>query len=133
MYAIAHYMYGKIDELISNYPDEKWNTAVKLRNATNDSLFYISQAVGSRETDATVYEWNNACKNLFSLQSMYLFAAKQNFLELEPEMIVRLDTLIATADTEIAAAKKAVERKDKEGLEPWMEKFRIWQKINNKD
>lgn len=36
---LVEYDYGKIDELIDNFPDEKWATAPKLRNSANDSLF----------------------------------------------------------------------------------------------
>ncbi len=92
-YEIVEHIYSKIDDLITNFPDEQWNIASKLRNAASDSLFCVSQAVGNAP-EMSEYDWNNARKNIFSLQSMYIFATKQKFIELEPEIIVKLDKLL---------------------------------------
>jgi hypothetical protein len=130
-YAIAGYMYDKIYELIANFPDEQWTTASKLRNSANDSLFYISQAIGSAAPEVSKYDWSNARKNLFSLQSMYTFAGRQKFLELEPEIVVRIDALLGEIDKRIVSSNMEAKKKDKEDLEPWLEKYRLWQKIQD--
>lgn len=131
VYALVEHIYGKIEELIANFPDEQWATASKLRNSANDSLFYISQAIGSAAPEINQYDWNNARKNLFSLQSMYTFAAKQKFLELEPEIIVKIDGLLEEINKKIAITKKEAQKKNKEELEPWLEKYRLWQKMQD--
>jgi len=102
-YEIAQYVYVKLEELADNYPDEKWSTVIKLRSSAVDSIFYVSQAVGSMESDATIYDWNNARKNLFALQTIYLFVTKQKMLDIEPDLIVKIDKLISRIGTVAAA------------------------------
>lgn len=131
VFALAQAVYGKINELVADFPDEQWASASKLRNAANDSLFYVSQAVGNATPETSLYDWNNARKNLFSLQAMYTFAAKQKFFELEPEVIVAIDGLLAEIDVKIRQSKQAVVQRDKEELEPWLEKYRIWQEMQS--
>lgn len=104
---IVDAVYGQLDKLIKDFPEEKWASASKLRNAANDCLYYISQAVGNALIETSSYDWSNARKHLFSLQSMYIFATKQKFLTIEPELIVRIDKLIQQIDTSIAAANAA--------------------------
>ena len=120
-------IYDKIDDLIAHFPSEEWTTASKLRNSANDSLFYTSQAVGNVAPEASKYDLSNARKNLFTLQSMYTFATKQKFLELEPELIVRIDWALTEIDKRIAESDKEMKKKNKEELEPWLEKYRLWQ------
>ncbi len=132
VYSLVAHMYGIIDDLLANYPDEQWTTVSKLRNSANDSLFYASQATGSASPESSQYEWNNTRKNLFALQAMYTFAAKQKFFELEPEIIVKIDGLLEQVDKKIALSKKAHEAKNKEELEPWLEKYRLWQQMQDK-
>ena len=129
VYKLVEHIYGKIDDLIANFPNEEWATASKLRNSANDSLFYVSQVVGSAAPEMSKYDLNNARKNLFTLQSMYTFAAKQKFLYLEPELIVEIDKILTEIDKRIKVSDKATEEKNKEELEPWMEKYRLWQKM----
>lgn len=131
-YAIVEFIYSKVDEIVANNPDEKWATATKLRNSANDSMFYVSQAVGSAEANAREYDWNGARKNLFAVQTMYIFATKQKLLELEPEMVVRIDRLIESVDSELIKTKKDTEVKRKKEMEPWLEKYRIWQQMQDK-
>lgn len=126
---IVQHIYIKINEIVDNFPDEKWATASKLRITANDSLFYASQAIGNVSLETSLYDWTNFRKNIFSLQSMYLFAAKQKFTELDPEVIVKIDKIILKIEAKIAESKKEVQNKNKEELEPWLEKYRIWQKL----
>lgn len=124
-------IYDKIDDLIARFPSEEWATASKLRNSANDSLFYTSQAVGSAAPESTKYDLNNARKNLFALQSMYTFASKQKFLDLEPELIVGIDKILAEIDERIAKSNEESKKKNKEELESWLEKYRLWQKVQS--
>lgn len=128
-YEIVEYIYGKIVDLISNFPDEQWNTASKLRNAASDSLFYVSLAVGNISEMSGEYDWNYARKYLFLLQSMYIFATKQKFLELEPEIIVKIDKLLREIEVQIKQSKRKEEERNKKELERWLEKYRLWLKI----
>lgn len=131
VYKIVEHIYSKIDDLIANFPNEEWATASKLRNSANDSLFYVSQAVGGVAPEMGKYDLSNARKNIFSLQSMYIFATKQKFLGLEPELIVELDSILAEIDKRIEDNDKESEKKNKKELEPWLEKYRLWQKMQD--
>jgi len=131
VYKLVRHIYDKIDELIANFPMEEWVTASKLRNSAIDSLFYTSQAVGSVSPETRLYDWSNARKNLFSLQSMYTFATRQKFLEMEPEIIVKIDTMLEEIDIKLAASKKEAKKKNDEEIEPWLEKYRLWQKMQD--
>lgn len=132
VYGVAELIYGRVDQIIAEHPNEQWATASKLRTSANDSLFYVSQAIGSANQEAVEYEWNSARKNLFSLQAIYIFAAKQNLIELEPDFIVKIDNLLADIDKRIAASKEAVQKKNEDDLKPWLEKYQLWQKIQKK-
>ena len=129
--AIAEYMYGRLEEF-EQTPDEKWNTERKIRNATNDVIFFIAQAVGNFVPDAAEYDWNNARKNLFALRTMYTFAHKQKFIALNPEIVVKIDELLANIDAEIAATKDAITSKTRKDMEPWLEKYRLWKEMEGK-
>ena len=131
VYNLVQKIYSKIDDLIASFPNEEWTTASKLRNSANDGLFYISQAVGSIAPETSKYDLNNARKNLFALQSMYTFATKQKFIELEPELIVGIDKILTEIDKRIAKSDEETKIKNKEELEPWLEKYRLWQKMQD--
>ena len=123
--AIAEHMYSKLDEL-AHTPDEEWNSERKIRNAANDVIFFVAQAVGNFLPDAAEYDWNSARKNLFALRTIYTFAHKQKFISLEPEIVVKIDGLLAMIDKEIIAARQEIEMKSKKDMEPWLEKYRLW-------
>jgi hypothetical protein len=131
VYKLVEHIYSKIDDLIINFPTEEWTTASKIRNSANDSLFYISQAIGNVAPEAGKYDLSNARKSLFTLQSMYTFAAKQKFLDLEPELIVKLDRILAEVDERIDLGDRELKKKNKEELELWLEKYRLWQKMQD--
>ncbi len=129
VYQLVESMYDIVYSLVDEYPDEQWTTASRLRSAANDSIFYVSQAVGSAKIDASQYDWNSARKSLFTLQSMYTFAAKQQFFKLEPELVVKIDELISLVDIRLDEGVKEEAIQRKKELEPWLEKYRIWQEI----
>ncbi len=128
-YELVVHIYGKVEEIIDNFPDEKWTTATKLRNSANDSLFYVAQSIGNSTIDGADYDWSNARKNLFSLQTMYIFAGKQKFLELDPEIVVKIDKLLNEVDASIAISKKEAENKTRKELKSWLEKYRLWKEM----
>lgn len=129
---VVKYIYSILDDITSNFPDEEWNTVSKLRTAANDCIFYVAQGVGNNRSDAGEYEWNSARRNLFALQTMYIFATKQQFVEIEPDIIVQIDKMIAEIDSKIAFIATEDEKKQKQDLEPWLEKYRLWQTMQEK-
>ncbi len=126
--AIAEYMYGRLEEF-EHTLDEKWNTERKIRNAANDVAFFIAQAVGNFLPDAAEYDWNNARKNLFALRTMYVFAHKQKFISLNPEIVVKIDELLTNIDEEVVKAKKETEEKSEKDMKPWLKKYQLWKEM----
>lgn len=130
-FALAEHIYDCLDQESENFPDtEEWNTRSKLRNSVNDAMFYVSMAAGSRAPGGNEYEWNNAKKHISALLSMYLFAGRRRFLPLDPEIVVRIEGLLETISMEIDTARDSAKRREQEELEPWMERYRLWEKIN---
>jgi hypothetical protein len=127
---IAQSMYGVASEVETDSLDEKWRTASKLKNAANDAYFYVAQVAGAGKNQALEFDCINARKYLNTLKAMYVFAAKQNMTELDPELVVKIDRLVSEIDAEKASSQKEIKRRIEKELEPWLEKYRIWQKIS---
>jgi hypothetical protein len=128
---LAELMYDKAGEL----PDEeKWQLAHKLRSAANDLLFFAAQALGSSDPLPATFEWAHAHKYAFALKTMYRFAARRNFIELEPAVMVQIDQLIKHIDAELAKAKARAdanaEKQEAKDLKPWLKKYQLWKQIN---
>jgi hypothetical protein len=128
--AITESMYMIAEAIETDLLDEKWRTASKLKNAANDAYFYVAQVVGAGKNQALEFDCINARKHLNTLKAMYVFATKQNMTELDPELVVKIDSLVSEVDAEQVSGQKEIERKTQEELEPWLEKYRIWQKIS---
>jgi hypothetical protein len=127
---IAHEMYSVADMIEAESVDEKWRTVSKLKNTANDAYFYVAQVAGAGKDQSLEYDCINARKNLDTLKSMYIFASKEKMIELDPELVVNIDKLIVKIDAEQKASQKETKRKTEEELQPWLEKYRIWQKIS---
>lgn len=124
---IAAYVYSKLSEMPS---DEDWNTTRKLRDGANNLVFYVAEALGGgMAPNGAVYEWNNVRKTSSSLKTMYRFACKQKFIELEPEIMVKLGKLIALSEAEIKKATKKAKQLEVDELKPWFEKYRLWKEM----
>jgi hypothetical protein len=129
-YAIADAMYGVGNEIETNLLDEKWRTANKLKNAANDAFFYVTQVVGTGSGQSLEYDCVNARKYLNTLRSMYIFASKQGMIQLDPDLVVRIDALIGKIDAEHELSKKETKRKNEEEIKPWLKKYMIWKEIS---
>jgi hypothetical protein len=127
---IANSTYRVADAIETDSLDEKWRTASKLKNAANDAYFYVAQVTGAGKNQALEFDCINARKHLNTLKAMYIFAAKQSITELDPELVMKIDRLVLEIDSEQVSSQKEIKRKAEEELEPWLEKYRIWQKIS---
>ena len=109
---LAEYMYSKLHEFTDQ---EKWGTQSKLRTSANDLMFVVSRALGDASPSGSEYEWGQARKHAAALKTMYRFACRQHFIELEPAIMVRLDNLFALIDAEVDKAyQQTKEANDKE-------------------
>ncbi|HTB48483.1 MAG TPA: hypothetical protein VK712_00175, partial [Verrucomicrobiae bacterium] len=127
---LADFAYSKLHE----FPDEeKWVTTQKLRISANDLMFYSAQAAANTSPSGAEYEWSNARKNANSFRTLYIFATKQNYIELEPEIVVRIDTLVRQIDDQSQQAQKLAEAANDKDLEHWRRKYKLWREMNNEN
>lgn len=127
---LAEIAYDSSYLIIDAHPEEEWNSASKLRNSAIDMMFYASQALGGKLEEHTEQDWDSVRKNLFSLQSIYIFAGKQHFLELDPDVVVIIDRMIKEVDERLSIASKALSDRRTNDLQPWLEKYKLWQKMH---
>lgn len=127
---LAEYMYSKLHE----FPDEeKWATAHKIRSSANDMMFVVAQALGSTSPSGSEYEWGQAGKHVAALKTMYRFAGRQHFIELEPSIMVRLDAASKLIDAEVAAAHQKAKALNQEEMNNWRTKYGMWQQMNTEE
>jgi hypothetical protein len=127
---LAEFMYGKLDDFPQ---DEKWNSAVKLRNAANDLMFVIGQASGSANPIGAEYEWGNARKYASGLKTIYRFTGRQKFIDFDPSIMVRLDKLIEQIDKQFDKGEKRSEAYWQKDINDWHKKYKLWKKMNHEN
>jgi hypothetical protein len=120
---IAGHVYSKLPELPE---EEKWHTESDLRGNATDTLYYLAQALGTGTPGGAEYDFGNARKYASSLKGIYRFASRQHFFELEPEVMVKINRLIALIDEELTNAHKLTEAVNEAELEQWRTKYKLW-------
>ncbi len=125
--AIAEHVYSKLEDLPE---EEKWSFAQKLRMCASDLMFHIALALGNGSPTGMEYEWGQSRKYAAGMLTMYRFAGRQHFFELDPQIMVRLSALIVEIDTSLASAYQQAEAYQEKDMQPWLEKYKIWQQIS---
>ena len=105
--------------------DERWETQPKLRMSASDLLFTASQAVGAAGPTGSEYDWGNVRRHLMALKAMYRFAGRQQFIELEPEMMVKINDLIKGVDAEVTQAYQRRDEHDRAELDRLQERYKL--------
>ncbi len=121
--ALGEYMYGILHEFSE---DEKWETERKIRSAANDVMYYVAQAVANGLPSSSEYDWANARKSLSALKTLYRFAGRQKMVRIDPEIMVRVDKLMADLDAETVKAYEATEEYNRKDIEMWRKKYEFW-------
>lgn len=124
--AIVEYIYSLLHELPE---EEQWTTTQKLRAGSNDLLYYLSQAISNSSPGALEYEWSNVRKQASGLKAMYRFAGKQKFIDLDPEIMVRLDKLLTEIDKKVVAGYKQTQATYESEITQWRKKYEIWKEM----
>ena len=125
---MAEHVYSLLYEMPA---DEKWATVSKMRQSANDLMFYVGQAVSNTVPVGAEYEWGNASKALGGLKTLYRFAGRQHFIELDPAIMVRLDKMFERIDAERNKATEKTKASEQHQLELWREQYQIWRKMND--
>ncbi len=117
---LAEHIYGLLHLLPD---DEKWNTTTKLQNSANDLMFFVSQALGNPNVASVEYDWANSRKAASGLKTMYRFAGKQKFIDLDPEIMVRLNNIIGQVDKRIIKSNELNHQSNIEEISHWRKKY----------
>jgi len=71
-----------------------------------------------------------------ALRALYRFAGRRKLIELDPEIMVRLDKFCTAVGAALEQARQQSELRRKEEtteeLNPWHEKYEIWKAMNGK-
>lgn len=131
---LAEFMYDRVKDFGF---DEKWDIARRLKSESCDLLNMIGMAAGNANPIGAEYDWGTARKYASGLKTMYRFAGRQKYIELDPAIMVRLDKLITQIDERLAKAeqhseakRKQNDREQQQDLEVWREKHRLWKEMN---
>lgn len=126
--SLTEYMYSKLH----GFPEEeKWETERKLRTAANDLMFYAAQAISNASPSLTEFDWGNVRRSAGALKTMYRFACRQKFIELEPEIMVRLSKLMKRIEAEVTKAYKQTEANNKKDIELWQKRYTMQKAANS--
>lgn len=127
---LAEFMYSKLVLLPA---DEKYETIRKLRSSSNDLIFYIGQAASNKIPVGAEFEWGHASRSLGALKTMYRFACRQGFLELDPQIMVRIDKLVENVQLEVSKSAEMAKQNEEHQLDVWREQYRLWRAMNDQD
>ncbi len=91
-----------------------------------DLLFAVAEALGDAQPSTTEWEWGECRKYISSLKTMYRFAGRQKFFELDPSLMVRFDRFITNIDDKVEYACKQTTASNSRDLEAWRVKYELW-------
>lgn len=127
LWKLANEVAEEVYKVLPEIPEEeKWDTAVKLRTAANNMLFSVGEAVGNGGPATMEYEWGDARKYMAALKTMYRFAGRQHFIEIDPELMVKLDKGMQIIDDELRKSYELTEKANQDELEMWRDRYRLW-------
>ncbi len=125
--SLADYFYG----ILADFPASEHYTAVsKIRFAVIDVLYSVSQGLGNASDSGREYDWTYAKKFLSGLKGIYIFSGKQSFIELDPQIVVRMDKLSKIFDEQIEQGFKDSNVAYKREIDSWKERYDSWKKLN---
>lgn len=125
--ALAELIYGITGQLPE---EEKWTIGYKFKNAATDLIFYTTQALASTSRGGAEQDWSQARKAAYAMRTEYRFSGRQKWTELDPEVMVRIDTFIKQVDHEITKNAKMADDANQYDLDLWREKYKIWSKLH---
>lgn len=121
--ALAEFVYALLPELPE---DEKWDTALKLRTAANNLIFSTAEALGNGGPSTMEYEWGDVRKYASALKTMYRFAGRQEFIDFDPSIMVRLNKFLTAVGEELSQAYERTAKSNADELEAWRDRYALW-------
>jgi len=126
--SLVEYVYSKLSELPE---EEKWDTTSRLRGAANTLLFAMAEALGDATSAAAEFNWGVIRRHASALKTMYRFAGRQKFFEIEPEIMVRLDELLQQIDKQITLIYQQKSDDERGGLDYLKKNYILREDKNN--
>jgi hypothetical protein len=123
---LAEYFYS----ILPNFPEEeKWNSESKTRQEANNLVFSAGEALGNIAQTISDYEWGSVRKAASGLKTIYRFAGRQKFITIDPDIMVKLNKLLALIDVQVIVAFEASEAYNQRELERWRERYQLWKQL----
>ena len=98
---ITEHVYAKLSDMPE---EERWDTTAKLRSSANQLIFAVAIALGDTAPAGREYDWAQINKQLFALKTMYRFAGRQHFFQIDPDIMLKLDEMVRLVAVETAKA-----------------------------
>lgn len=100
--AIADYCQGITAELPD---DEKYPLQYTLKTNSFELTDFVAQAYGSNDPRDAIYKFGNARRCLYALHNALLQVNKQNYSQLNPDIMVLIEQSINDTETALETAK----------------------------
>lgn len=110
--------------------EEKWMHGYKFKNVATDLIFNTTQALASTSRAGAEHDWNQVRKAAYTMRTEYRFSGRQKWTELDPEVMVRIDSFIKQVDKEIIKSAKMADDANQYDLDLWREKYKLWSKLH---
>ena len=127
---IAEFMYGLLSELPE---EETYYAGSKLRGGANDVLFYTAEALGDTSASATDYDWTATRKHVSGLKTMYRFCSRQQYFEIDPSVMVRINKFIEQIDVAIDYCRQQTKIEADKDLDQWRQKYKLWKEMSDEN
>lgn len=96
-------------ELLGNLPEEeKWGMQAKMRARAFEAGNDVAESVGSIDPRDVKWHLGLARRDLFGLKNTVRLAFNTGYLDVSPDLIVKIDKAIALVDKEIQKATKDI-------------------------
>lgn len=121
-----------IYDVLHEYPsEERWQSGSKLHNSAIDLLFHVSVATADTENTLNQTDWRYALKYAQALETIYIFAGKQGFYKIDPEVVVKIQELREILKVELKKAQRSSEATDAKDMKKWLEKYTMWKEMQS--
>jgi hypothetical protein len=129
---LADYMYEKAGTP-EFQDDERWRLSRELKDVSVFVVTETAMAVGNDGLAGTEFLWGNVRKQISRLRAVYRFAGKQGFLQIDPEVMVRIDKFIQQVSDQVQEAYDRTEAASEKELNVWAKKHKLWKEIGKND
>ncbi len=96
-------------------------------------MFYVAMALGNAGPSNIEYDWGQTRKYIYALITLYRFAGRLKFIDLDPDIMVRLKKLNDQIDAQVNHAYKQTDTFNRKELERWRKKYQMSKGISHEN